>query len=111
MIEKINILKALADENRLNIITMLSCGEMCVCDIIEKLDLTQPTISHHLKTLERAGLVGYRKEGKWRYYFLEKQIFDETSDFIKELSEEKENCICKIGNSICNEFDKLSENK
>jgi len=102
VIEKINILKALADDNRLNIINMLSCGEMCVCDIIARLDLTQPTISHHLKTLERAGLVGYRKEGKWRYYFLERRKFDETSTFIKGLSEEKEDCICKITNSVCN---------
>jgi ArsR family transcriptional regulator len=60
--------KALADETRLGIIRLLEVREMCVCEIMVALDLTQPTASHHLGILESAGLVKRRKEGKWVFY-------------------------------------------
>ena len=57
-VEKAETFKVLSDANRLQIIDMLSCGEMCVCKILEKFNITQPTLSHHLKVLARkmAGL-------------------------------------------------------
>jgi len=60
--------KALADETRLRILSLLEVREMCVCEIMVALDLTQPTASHHLGLLENAGLVRDRKEGKWVFY-------------------------------------------
>ena len=60
--------KALADETRLRILGLLEVREMCVCEVMVALDLTQPTASHHLGLLENAGLVKDRKEGKWVFY-------------------------------------------
>jgi DNA-binding transcriptional ArsR family regulator len=62
--------KALADETRLRIVKLLEVREMCVCEVMVALGLTQPTASHHLGLLENAGLVKDRKEGKWVFYSL-----------------------------------------
>ena len=62
------IYKALSDINRLMIVDMLTDGELCACKILEKFDITQPTLSHHMKTLCACGLVKGRKQGKWTYY-------------------------------------------
>jgi ArsR family transcriptional regulator len=62
--------KALADETRLKILRLLAKREMCVCEVMAALDLTQPTASHHLRILENAGLVKDRKDGKWVFYSL-----------------------------------------
>lgn len=64
------IYKALSDPNRLMIVDMLSGEELCACKILEKFNITQPTLSHHMKTLCDCGLVKARKEGKWSYYSL-----------------------------------------
>jgi len=63
--------KALADKTRLRMVKLLGVREMCVCEIMVALDLTQPTASHHLGLLENAGIVKDRKEGKWVFYSLE----------------------------------------
>ena len=62
--------KALSDETRLQILEMLTMGELCACNILEKFNFTQPTLSYHMKLLSQAGLVSGRKEGKWTYYSL-----------------------------------------
>lgn len=62
--------KALADTTRLKILMLLDIREMCVCEIMVALDLTQPTASHHLGILENVGLVKDRREGKWVFYSL-----------------------------------------
>ena len=60
--------KALADENRVRILRLLMLREMCVCEIMVALNLTQPTASHHLGILEKEGIIKRRKEGKWVFY-------------------------------------------
>jgi ArsR family transcriptional regulator len=60
--------KALGDQTRQRMLSLLSLREMCVCEIITALNMTQPTTSHHLKILEDANLVQSRKEGKWVFY-------------------------------------------
>ena len=65
---KSKVFKALADSIRLRILGLLSSREMCVCEVMVALDLTQPTASHHLRILENVGLVKDRKEGKWVFY-------------------------------------------
>ena len=64
------LFKALSDPNRLMIVELLSCGELCACRILERFRITQPTLSHHMKTLCGCGLVTQRKEGRWMYYSL-----------------------------------------
>ena len=64
------VYKALADEKRLKILRLLTFREMCVCELTIALDLTQPNLTHHIKKLEYAGLVGHEKRGKWVYYSL-----------------------------------------
>lgn len=60
--------KALGDENRLHILKLLCTGEKCACKLLEALQISQPTLSHHMKILCDAGLVAARKEGKWTHY-------------------------------------------
>jgi DNA-binding transcriptional ArsR family regulator len=67
---KSKVFKALADVTRLRILGLLAAREMCVCEVMVALDLTQPTASHHLRILENVGLVKDRKEGKWVFYSL-----------------------------------------
>lgn len=64
------VCKALGDPNRLRIAHMLSGGEMCACRLLEAFDVTQPTLSHHMKILCGCGLVIARREGKWSRYSL-----------------------------------------
>ena len=66
--EDVRKVKALADENRLAIMLSLQHGEKCGCVLIEELNVTQPTLSHHMKILCDSDLVNSRKEGKWMYY-------------------------------------------
>jgi DNA-binding transcriptional ArsR family regulator len=62
--------KALGDESRLRIIGLLAVREMCVCELMSALKMTQPTTSHHLKILEDAEIIKSRKDGKWVFYSL-----------------------------------------
>ena len=66
----IEVTKALSDPNRVRIVKMLQHRSMCVCELQAGLGISQPTVSKHLKILERAGLVNYRKDGLWVDYFL-----------------------------------------
>ncbi|MHA1839234.1 MAG: ArsR/SmtB family transcription factor [Candidatus Ranarchaeia archaeon] len=67
-LKKIRIFKALADPTRLRILGVLEHHEMCVCEVMVALGLTQPTASHHLRIMENAALVRKRKDGKWVFY-------------------------------------------
>ncbi len=60
--------KALADETRLKILEYLESGELCVCELLEVLDMPQSTVSHHLLLLQNAGLIRSRKQGRWVLY-------------------------------------------
>ncbi len=77
--------RALADENRLRIVELLSSGERCVCDLTSALDLGQSLLSHHLKTLKDAGLVIDRRDGRWVYYTLSCDALEELSETIESM--------------------------
>jgi ArsR family transcriptional regulator len=67
------VFKALADPNRLRLLSIIkgaSSGATCVCDLTDPLDLSQPTVSHHLKVLVEAGLLHREKRGTWAYFSL-----------------------------------------
>lgn len=80
------ICKALGDGNRLEIIQMLSGGEMCGCVLLERFRITQPTLSHHMKILVDCGLVNDRKEGKWHHYSLNCETLTKYKEFIGGLT-------------------------
>jgi len=83
LIADAEIIKALSDPTRLKIIHLLKNGEMCVCEIISVLDKPQPTISHHLNILKKAGFLKWRKEGVWIHYKLSKtSIVDDINRLI-----------------------------
>ncbi len=69
----LNILKSLSDETRLRIVNLLFEKELCVCDIMEVLEITQTKASRHLIYLKNAGLVSDRKQAQWVYYSLIKE--------------------------------------
>jgi len=93
--------KALSDPNRLMIVDMLSCGELCACVILEKFRITQPTLSHHMKNLCDCGLVRGRKEGKWVYYSLDDDAVADVQSFLDEVTKTKQDCICHEGCLAC----------
>lgn len=64
------MLKALADPTRLEIMRIVAAqpGPVCACDIVDSFDLSQPTISHHLKTLTKAGLLNSHRSGLWSFF-------------------------------------------
>ena len=68
--QEIKIFKALADENRLAIMELLMNGSMCGCELLEALNISQSTLSHHMHILCDAELVEVRKVGKWMHYSL-----------------------------------------
>ena len=75
------VAKALGDPVRLQLIDVLRkhAGKVCVCELVPLFDLTQPTVSHHLKVLRDANLVGSERQGLWAYYYV-------IPDALKELS-------------------------
>jgi ArsR family transcriptional regulator len=66
------VAKALGDPVRLQLVDVLRkhAGKVCVCELVPLFDLTQPTVSHHLKVLRDAGIVGSEREGLWAYYYV-----------------------------------------
>jgi len=64
------VLKAMADPSRLKIIKLLSRGTMCACEVLGYFEFTQPTLSHHMKVLEKAGIISVSKQGQWHHYTL-----------------------------------------
>jgi DNA-binding transcriptional ArsR family regulator len=68
MDELLAITRALSDESRVRALFALRRGELCLCQIIEILGLAPSTVSRHIDVLERAGLVGRRTQGRWRFY-------------------------------------------
>lgn len=91
MKQELSLFKALSDETRLRIMVLLSEREICVCQLMWALDLSQAKISRHLTVLRNAGLVNDRREGLWIFYSLvkprnelEKQIFVAFKEYFKK---------------------------
>ena len=62
------VFKAFGDENRIRILQLLGSGEKCACKLLEEMNISQPTLSHHMKILCDSGVVEGRREGKWMHY-------------------------------------------
>ena len=104
--EYVAVFKALGDETRLKIIEMLSCGELCACDILESFQITQPTLSYHMKILTESGLVIARKEGSWMRYRNNTKLVEAVKEFWESITIPSESCICnekrEVSSCSCN---------
>ena len=78
-------LKVITDVNRLRIICLLFSGEKCVCDIEERLEISQPLASHHLAVLRGAGLLEARRQGTWSYYSLVRENMEKLNRLFAEV--------------------------
>jgi ArsR family transcriptional regulator, arsenate/arsenite/antimonite-responsive transcriptional repressor len=78
------VAKALGDPVRLQLVDVLRkhAGKVCVCELVPLFDLSQPTVSHHLKVLREAGLVGSERQGLWAYYFVIPDALEELSAWL-----------------------------
>jgi ArsR family transcriptional regulator len=78
------VAKALGDPVRMQLVDVLrkSAGEVCVCELVPLFDLSQPTVSHHLKVLREAGIVGSERRGLWAYYFVVPEAMKELSAWL-----------------------------
>ena len=111
-LENAKVFKALGDPRRAMIVDMLSCGEMCACKILEKFQMSQSTLSHHMKLLRECGLVRAREEGKWTHYSLDAEAVRRARRFLRAITSEKEDCICRGRDSIdCERTDQDEENE
>ncbi|HEX3027630.1 MAG TPA: metalloregulator ArsR/SmtB family transcription factor [Clostridia bacterium] len=97
--------KALSDETRLQIIDMLSCGELCACDILKPFHITQPTLSYHMKILSECGIVNADRRGAWMHYTINDDMIKRISEYWKHLTSDKENCICRTCSEKSDECD------
>lgn len=79
------ICKALGDSNRLRIVQMLTEGEKCGCKLLETFDITQPTLSHHMRILCECGLVNARREGKWQHYSINREVWQSFGAFVEQI--------------------------
>jgi ArsR family transcriptional regulator len=78
------IAKALGDPIRVQLVDVLRhhAGEVCVCELVPLFDLSQPTVSHHLKVLRQAGIVGSERRGLWAYYYVNPEALEELNSWL-----------------------------
>ena len=93
------VFKAFCDENRLQILEMLRSGEKCACKLLEELQISQSTLSHHMKILCDSGIVQGRKKGKWVHYSLDPAGVKRAKELLDEqvaltISSAQNECCC-----------------
>jgi ArsR family transcriptional regulator, arsenate/arsenite/antimonite-responsive transcriptional repressor len=79
-----SIAKALGDPVRVQLVDVLrkAAGQVCVCELVALFDLSQPTVSHHLKVLRQAGIVDSERRGLWAYYYVLPDALEELSEWL-----------------------------
>src|SRR3954471_18200833 len=80
------VAKALGDPVRLQLVDVLRrhAGKVCVCELVPLFDLSQPTVSHHLKVLRDAGIVGSERDGLWAYYYVNRDALEELRAWLRQ---------------------------
>lgn len=106
-LENARVFKAFCDETRLSILELLQSGEQCACVLLEKVEVVQSTLSHHMKILVESGVVSARKEGKWTHYSIcesgRKRALDLLEAITKSHPTAQQNAsepCCKKGNVL-----------
>lgn len=97
--ELADVFKLLGDKNRLTIVALLNEKELCVCEIVDILQTSQPNISQHMRKLKDGGLVKESKRGQWVYYSLNVQNKPYIAEILKQIPSQKE----KINSVVCEE--------
>ena len=107
------LLKAVGEPIRLQILDILSNGEMCACDILQNLAISQPTLSHHMKALTTSGWVSARKKATWMYYSVNRDTVQKMYQYMIDLTTQKMDTSSRIikCNCICCEPDDDTNNK
>ncbi|MCD8778008.1 metalloregulator ArsR/SmtB family transcription factor [Mammaliicoccus sciuri] len=90
-----SIFKIFSDPSRLEILDLLSCGELCACELLEHFHFSQPTLSHHMKSLIDNNLVTTRKNGNKHLYQLNHAILDDITQNLKVINTSNQRCLCK----------------
>lgn len=91
------VFKALCDERRLEILTLLRSGEQCTCNLAQKIGMPQSSLSYHMKILCESGIVIGTEDGKWTHYTISKEGAEKAQKLLKEITAvngENKNC-CK----------------
>ena len=78
------VAKALSDPIRIQLLDVLRkhAGKVCVCELVPLFDVSQPTVSHHLKVLREAGIVGSERRGLWAYYYVNPEALEDLSKWL-----------------------------
>ena len=96
------LLKVIADPSRLEILDLLSCEELCGCDLLEHFEFSQPTLSHHMKVLVNSNFVTKRKDGNKVMYQLNHETMNGLSDQLQFINTAGESCVCRsMKKGIC----------
>ena len=93
-LDPVDLLRALAEPTRLEIVRMLKGGERCVCELTGALGAAQSRLSFHLKVLRDAGILVDRKEGRWVYYSLQEDVLEDLGRFIAEPELKESGRVC-----------------
>ena len=101
----VKVFKAFCDENRLQVLELLRGGEKCACVLLEKLQISQSTLSHHMKILCDSGIAVARKDGKWTHYSISREGREQAGELLKiltnlEADTEQDGCGCRKGSGI-----------
>ncbi|MCD5324576.1 MULTISPECIES: ArsR/SmtB family transcription factor [Pontibacillus] len=90
--ESSKVLKLVGDQTRLTIVGLLKDQELCVCELVEILEMSQPSVSQHLKKLRSAGIVKEKRQGHWMFYSLNEDhaAVDLISDILTHMPDQKE---------------------
>ena len=84
-LENAKVFKAFCDETRLMVLELLQSGEKCACVLLEKVEVRQPTLSHHMKILVESGIVNARKAGKWTHYSINVGMSEKAVLLLRDL--------------------------
>lgn len=79
------LFKVFSDENRINVVKNLAGGVCCTCQFQEKFNISQPTLTYHLKMIKDSGLATSEKNGTWNKYYINYDVIDDMIEFLNEL--------------------------
>ncbi|MEC1718909.1 ArsR/SmtB family transcription factor [Schinkia azotoformans] len=107
IVKAAQVLKLLGDKTRLTIISVLQKQECCVCELVELFEMSQPSISQHLRKLKDAGLVAEERKGQWIYYSLNKssEFYPLIENILQHVHDQNENIEKLDGNNTKLRFD------
>lgn len=108
MAETSSLLKLLGDKTRLTILSYLKHKELCVCELVDLLNASQPAISQHLKKLRLAGIIKERRQGTWVYYSLSESVSNYVSVIIDSLPDQS---VGRCRNPECTKYSILNDIK